>query len=121
MQILHLVKKLQENRSTVGRVRELLFTHLSQGDVNMERVARKLAMSVATLRRRLASENVNFSEIADGLREELARRYLEEQTHATSEVAFLLGFSDVVSFHKAFRRWTAMTPAEYRDQQRAAK
>lgn len=113
-QVRHLLGKLQENHSIAGRVRELLFAQLSHGDTSMESVARKLAMSVATLRRRLAEEHVSFSEIVDGLREELARRYLSEQEQATSEVAFLLGFSDVVAFHKAFRRWTGMTPAEFR-------
>jgi AraC-like DNA-binding protein len=33
---------------------------------------------------------------------------------ALSEVAFLLGFSEVAAFHRAFRRWTSQTPLEYR-------
>jgi AraC-like DNA-binding protein len=114
LQVRHLLLKLQENRTVRGRVREVVFAELSRGDIAMESVARKLAMSVATLRRRLGEENTRFSEIVEALREELARQYLREERHATSEVAFLLGFADVVSFHKAFKRWTGQTPGEFR-------
>jgi AraC-like DNA-binding protein len=114
LQVRRLLGKLQENRTVRGRVRELVFAELSRGDIAMESVARKLAMSVATLRRRLEEEDTRFSEIVEALREELARQYLREKNHATSEVAFLLGFADVVSFHKAFKRWTGQTPTEFR-------
>ena len=71
-------------------------------------------MSVPTLRRRLEAEGMTYSAIVDKSREELARRYLREHGRSITDVVFLLGFSDVPSFHKAFRRWTGMTPAEYR-------
>ena len=114
LQVRHLLEKLQENRTVRGRVRELVFAELSRGNLTMDTVARKLGMSVATLRRRLEEEGARFSEIVEALREELARQYLREKNHATSEVAFLLGFADVVSFHKAFKRWTGQTPTEFR-------
>ena len=109
-----LLQKLEEQRTTSDKVRELVATQLSQGDVGMQSVARKLAMSVATLRRRLEEEGGSFSEIVDGVRAELARRYLGERERAISEVAFLLGFAETPSFYKAFKRWTGVTPAEYR-------
>jgi AraC-like DNA-binding protein len=114
LQVRHLLEKLQENRTVRGRVREIVFAELSRGNLTMEIVARKLGMSIATLRRRLDEEGTRFSEIVEMLREELARQYLREKNHATSEVAFLLGFADVVSFHKAFKRWTGQTPTEFR-------
>jgi AraC-like DNA-binding protein len=114
LQVRHLFEKLQGNRTMRGRVRELVFAELSRGNITMESIARKLAMSVATLRRRLEEEGTRFSEIVESLRDELARQYLREKVHATSEVAFLLGFADVISFHKAFKRWTGQTPTEFR-------
>ena len=114
LQVRHLLEKLQANRTMRGRVREIVFAELSRGSITMESVARKLAMSVATLRRRLDEEDIRFSEIVETLREELARQYLREKSHATSEIAFLLGFADVISFHKAFKRWTGQTPTEFR-------
>jgi AraC-like DNA-binding protein len=80
----------------------------------MDFVARKLAMSVPTLRRRLEAEGLTYSAIVDKSREQLARRWLLEKDRSIADVVFLLGFSDVPSFHKAFRRWTGTTPAEFR-------
>jgi len=77
-------------------------------------VARALSMSAATLRRRLKEEDLRYDDIVEQIREELAQRYLREPSRSIRDVAFLLGFSDIVAFHKAFKRWTGMTPAEYR-------
>jgi AraC-like DNA-binding protein len=109
-----LLNGLQQSRTMSDRVRGLIVAQLSHGDVGMGAIARKLAMSVPTLRRRLEAEGITYSEIVDKSREALARRYLREHGRSITDVVFLLGFSDVPSFHKAFRRWTGMTPAEYR-------
>lgn len=101
-----------------ARVREVALAQIPKGDASMEFVARKLAMSVATLRRRLEHEGTSHREILDELRRDLAERYLGDSQLAISEVAFLLGFSHVTALHKAFKRWTGgTTPAEYRAQQ----
>jgi AraC-like DNA-binding protein len=109
-----LLNGLQQSRTISDKVRGLVVAQLSHGDVGMGAIARKLAMSVPTLRRRLEAEGITYSAIVDKSREQLARRYLREKGRSITDVVFLLGFSDVPSFHKAFRRWTGMTPAEYR-------
>ncbi len=109
-----LLNCLQQSSTLSDKVRALVVGELSHGDVSMGAIARKVAMSVPTLRRRLEAEGITYSEIVDTSREQLALRYLREKRRAITDVAFLLGFSDVPSFHKAFRRWTGMTPAEFR-------
>jgi AraC-like DNA-binding protein len=109
-----LLNELQLNQSTGDKVRALVVAQLSHGDVSMAAISKKLALSVPTLRRRLEAEGLTYSDILDGSRESLARQYLREQGRSVTDVVFLLGFSDVTAFHKAFRRWTGMTPAEYR-------
>jgi AraC-like DNA-binding protein len=34
---------------------------------------------------------------------------------ALSEIAFLLGYSELSAFSRAFRRWTGVSPRDYRD------
>jgi AraC-like DNA-binding protein len=49
------------------------------------------------------------------MRRQLAMRYLREREMAICEVAYLLGFSESSSFHRAFKRWTGLTPKEFRN------
>ena len=109
------LQRLRKDETVSGRAREAVLAELPNGDPSMEVTARKLAMSVATLRRRLDDEETSHRQILEAVRCELAKRYLGDPSLAISEVAFLLGFSHVTAFYKAFRRWMGgTTPAEFR-------
>jgi AraC-like DNA-binding protein len=108
------LEKLQGREGLSGRVREEIASQFRTGSVSMAQTAKHLAMGVATLRRRLEDEGTTFRDIVDGLRRELAERHLVGAGPTVSEVAFLLGFSDVRAFGRAFRRWTGRSPTEYR-------
>jgi AraC-like DNA-binding protein len=49
------------------------------------------------------------------MRRQLAMRYLREPEMAICEVAYRLSFSESSSFHRAFKRWTGLTPKEFRE------
>jgi AraC-like DNA-binding protein len=83
-----------------------------------ERVARALHVSRRTLQRKLAHEGTSFREVLDGVRRGLAESYLADRTVSIPEVAFLLGFSEQSSFHRAFQRWTGSAPGRWRRQRR---
>nr|MBP9036093.1 helix-turn-helix transcriptional regulator [Pseudomonadales bacterium] len=57
---------------------------------------------------------VSFLEVLDDTRHQLALGYVEQTRLSITEIAFMLGFSDVSNFNRAFRRWTARAPREYR-------
>lgn len=76
-------------------------------------VAQRAGMSVATLRRRLQAEGLpSFRELRDRVLNETARSLLERRL-SPFEVAEQLGFSDLRSFSRAFRRWNGMTPTAF--------
>jgi AraC-like DNA-binding protein len=76
-------------------------------------VARRAGVSIATLRRRLQAEGLPaFRELRDQALSQAARTLLERRT-SPSSVAEQLGFSDLRSFSRAFKRWTGVTPAAY--------
>jgi AraC-like DNA-binding protein len=110
-----LLDELRHRESVSGRVRAEVASQLRKGAVSMQAVARRLAMSAATLRRRLEAEGSTFSDIVDQLRRDLAVQYLCEPGTGISEAAFLLGFSSVTAFTRAFRRWKGVSPTEYRN------
>ncbi len=114
LQVRRIEDRLKEGEGISGRVRDGLAEDLRAGTASMETTARRLGMGVATLRRRLEEEGTTFSDIVDDLRKQLAERHLAVPSATVSEVAFLLGFSDVRAFGRAFRRWTGQSPSEYR-------
>jgi AraC-like DNA-binding protein len=92
------------------RVENAIASLLPHGEMHFDAVTAQLGMGGRTLSRRLASEGHSFSRILDGLRSALARRYLAESDMSISEVAWLLGYSEVANFTHAFRRWTGTNP-----------
>jgi AraC-like DNA-binding protein len=80
----------------------------------IDAVAEAMHMSGRTLQRRLEAEGVSFSEIVDGVREKLARRWLADPAKSLAEVGFGLGFSDLAAFSRAFKRWTGKPPGTWR-------
>lgn len=103
------LKQMDEASGTAGRVRTaLLRARLLHRSIDT--VADELGTSVRTLRRRLAAEGTSFREIHDGLRRDLALRFLQKKGATVEEVAFALGFSDAANFRHAFRRWMNHSP-----------
>ncbi len=106
-----LLRRLPSREWFSARVRGHITRSLPSGNPNADAVAEALGTSARTLRRRLRDEGTTHQQVLDEVRSELAERYLRERL-TVMEVAFLLGFSDASSFHKAFRRWTGRSPGE---------
>jgi AraC-like DNA-binding protein len=70
-------------------------------------------MSVRTLQRRLHHWGHSFKGIVDDTRREVAIKRLTAGGTSVTETAFLLGYSDLAHFTRAFRRWTGTTPREF--------
>ena len=102
----------------VERVERIIADGLSHGNVTLSRVASKLGMSTRSLTRRLAEHETSFKVLVENLRRDLALRYLEGTTLGLTEIAFLLGYSEVSSFTHAFKRWTGKTPSLVRSETR---
>ena len=96
------------------RVENAISPLLPHGRVPVEDIARNLGMSRRTLARKLSDERLNFTEILQELRRDLAVRYLDDRKLHVSKIAWLLGFNEVSAFTHAFKRWTGKTPRELR-------
>jgi len=111
-----LIRSLPARRPFTHTVTNLIVRELERSGPALKNIAHVMHMSESTLRRRLAEEGRTHSEIVDVAREQLARRYLDNLHVSLSEVAHRLGFGHPPAFHRAFKRWTGMTPAQYRNQ-----
>jgi AraC-like DNA-binding protein len=98
----------------LASVRKAIGESMSQGDPTLAQVAGRSAMSPRTLQRRLAAYGMDFKALVDDTRRRFAQHYLREPKHTLTEIAYLLGYSEVSAFNRAFKRWTRSTPSEYR-------
>jgi AraC-like DNA-binding protein len=96
------------------RVENAISPLLPHGRVVVGDVARSLGMSERMLARKLSDEGLNFTEILQQLRRDLAVRYLNDRKLHVSKIAWLLGFHEVSAFTHAFKRWTGKTPSRVR-------
>jgi AraC-like DNA-binding protein len=97
-----------------ARVRRLVIEALPAGPPAPAPIARSLGLSARSLRRHLAGEGTSFQALVEETRLALAKQHLENPRLTVSEIAFLVGFSELSPFQRAFRRWTKLTPREYR-------
>lgn len=77
--------------------------HLS--DCSLVNVSNYLGISERTLQRRLAAEATDFTSILEMVRSDLALKYIRQSRLPFSQVAELLGYSELSAFSRAFRRW----------------
>ncbi|WP_407689455.1 AraC family transcriptional regulator [Mycobacterium sp. HUMS_1102779] len=106
---------LERRRARTGvarRVRERLAS-IDGKPHTISGVARQLAMSERTLRRRLAEENTTFRDLAEEVHRVLAEELLATGALSVDDVALRLGYAEATSFIAAFKRWTGTTPARY--------
>jgi AraC-like DNA-binding protein len=96
------------------KVENTIAVLLPHGHARHDLVAAKLGMSPRTLSRRLSSDGSSFAEILDEMRSALAHRYLADRTLPISQIAWLVGYTEVGTFTRAFQRWTGMSPSTAR-------
>jgi AraC-like DNA-binding protein len=101
-------------KSTSDLVIDLISAQLSGSPPQIDDVARQLGMAGWTLRRRLAEANIKYQDLLDDTRSALAQSYVRDTEHNFTEIAFLLGFSSPSAFQRAFKRWTRLSPGEFR-------
>ena len=95
-------------------VRQLVFAFLPTGRCSSEMIANHLGVDRTTINRRLALRGESFSAIVNGVRIELARRYIQTEGRSLTETAQLLGFSGLATFSRWFRTEFGMSATDWR-------
>lgn len=108
-----MVKSLRPD-TLIARVKRAVIDELPSGTPTEDAVARAVAMSGRSLQRRLAEEKTSFTALLAEVRRELAQEYVADRDLPVTDISFMLGFSDVSSFSRAFKRWYGRSPAAAR-------
>ena len=112
--VINYLKRFEKD-NIVMQVRARIIEELNNGIPHQEKIAGQLNMSLRNLQRKLKDEQSSFKAILDETRSELSKQYLRGTDRSIIEVGYLLGFSEPSNFARAFRRWTGVSPIEYRD------
>jgi AraC-like DNA-binding protein len=100
-------------------VTKIILARLDDENLSIDKVAKEMSMSVRSLQNHLESEGVIFSDLLKDIRERLAQKYLREN-YSVEQITYLLGFSEPSVFRKAFKKWSGVTPREFRESSFAA-
>jgi len=103
-----------DKANVVARFRASLLERMTLGEFSEEDIAGDLHMSRRSLQRRLAEADASYQTLVDDTRRDMALRYIRDPAKSATDITFLLGYSQQSVFTRAFRRWTGMSPSEYR-------
>lgn len=106
--------ELPDGGNTSGAVLRFLEEQIGRRVVGMEDVAKQLDMTLRTLQRRLKEENTTYAALRDSVRYSYAQKYLKDPGMDMESIAASLGFSETANFYPAFKRWSGMSPGEFR-------
>lgn len=103
-------------RSFVETVRQTLRPHVAEHDLGVARAADLCGLSKRTLQKRLQREGRTLSGVIAELRRDRAIGDLDSTDRAVSDIAARVGYADATVFSRAFKRWTGVSPQQYRKQ-----
>jgi AraC-like DNA-binding protein len=102
------------------RVCTFVADHLPSGHATLTAAAQAMAMSARTLQRRLHAEGTSFEDLLESVRRARAMAFLDAQV-SIGEVAYLLGYAEPSVLHRAFKRWTGISPEAWRARQAGSR
>jgi len=114
------LEQASKERSLSEKVMDEISPLLEGQTPSIEQVADSLGMPPWTLRRKLQDHDTSFQSLLNDTRKGLAESYMKDTDLAIGEIAYLLGFSSPTAFQRAFKRWTQVSPGQYRKTKRSA-
>jgi AraC-like DNA-binding protein len=111
----NLLVKYRNDESVSALIRHRLRGQSPDEWPELDDVAKDLRVSSSTLQRRLQAEGASYQRLKDDLRRDMAINLLSQAELSVSDVAALTGFQETSAFHRAFKKWTGVSPGAYRN------
>lgn len=110
-----LMNQFQTASKVSDMVRQAIIFSPGQSDYSIDSIAAKLGMSVRTLQRSVKQEGQTFQEILTEVRMTTAAKYLTTTNLPVKNIAYLVGYLELPSFYRAFKKWSGASPVKYRN------
>ncbi len=102
--------------SVTDRVRAAVRARLPDGFPSLELIASELRLPTGVIQRELHCDGLSYNVLVEATRRDLALSYMRQRQLPFSEIAFLVGYSELSAFSRAVRRWTGQSPRSLRTQ-----
>lgn len=109
------VLKLRQQDSLIDKIEKALYNSEHPQQFTLKDFASKVAMSDASIRRKLAELEVSFSDLVQNFLRTSAIQYLMDEEETIDSITFQLGFSERAAFERAFKRWYGLSPVQFRE------
>lgn len=121
----HLLQEFsrQDNLATLdyaSRVKQVAESLLATGEASLEKIAKVLDIHPRQLQLKLQAENTRFRLIVDEVRFEKAQQQLLHTQVRITDLALSLGYADETAFSRAFKRWSGLSPRQWRQQKQTS-
>jgi AraC-like DNA-binding protein len=103
-----------EQAALASRLALWIEQRLPDGEPAQADAAAECCMSTRSLQRRLADEGLSWKQLLEDTRKTLVERHLRTPGMTVTQMAFLLGFSEVSAFSRAFKKWYGVSPSQFR-------
>lgn len=110
------VEQFGKSDTLVERIRQYAAVSLAMGEFTLPHVAKRMGVSVSTIKRHLTGRNLKFSDIKMELVGKLSRQLLQETDLPIGTIALDMGYTSVSAFDSAFKRISGLTPRDFRNQ-----
>jgi AraC-like DNA-binding protein len=114
-QRIQMLEQLYPN-SLPSQLKYLFTSALESGECNLPQVAASLNLHPRVLQKKLHAEGTSFSKLLQQTREDIACQHLRESNIGITDLALKLGYAEVSIFSRYFKRWTGLSPQQWRRQ-----
>lgn len=125
LQLLKLKTKNQSNskfnhdiNSYTYKVFKFLYTHFQNG-YSAEMIAKSLNINSRTLHRKLELEGSSYFNIFQQFQIQRAESFLKQSDISLENIAEQLGYSELSSFSRAFKKWKGVSPKKFRQSEQS--
>ncbi len=113
-QVNTILSKLEKN-SWFHKTQKEILKNIGDQNITVEFIAKSFGVSTRTLQNYLKAESKTFLEALTSVRKKLAKHYILNTNLDDTTIAFLLGYSEVSSFYRAYKKWNNTTPKKFRE------
>lgn len=113
------LENINQSLSLPIKVKRLIKQQRQPQVPDIKKTASDCGLSISSFKRQLAQQGLSYQQIINQVQQQKAQQLLRDPQHNVADIAYQLGFANTSGFHRAFKRWTGLTPTAFRENLRS--